>query len=115
MTGIADFFPWAGVILTVVLLIILWVRTKPATAQEALAQIQEMSAQASGLVAAAEQLWLTGKLPKDDRFRYVADRLAIAYPDLDEDQLRTTIEAAVYWLKTGMQQTKAAKQTKAGG
>lgn len=108
MIGIDQLLPWIGVALTVVLLIILWLRTAPASAQEALAQIQEMSAHASNLVAAAEQLWSTGKLPKDDRFKYVADRLKITYPDIDEDQLRTTIEAAVYWLKTGI-------QAKAGG
>lgn len=55
------------------------------------------------LVQAAEQLWLTGELPKDDRLRYVLDELEAIFPDLDERQLRATVESAVFWMKFGIQ------------
>jgi hypothetical protein len=61
--------------------------------------VVQASETALELVAGAEQLWLTGRLPKDGRFRMVYNQLAEIYPDLNEDQLTTTIEAAVYWLK----------------
>lgn len=57
-------------------------------------------------VSAAEQLWRTGQIPenasgeKDARFEWALERLQTLFPDLDEDTLEMTIEAAVFWLKS---------------
>lgn len=54
---------------------------------------------AETLVAAAEQLYVDERLPKNERFDYVMKQLRVFFPQLDEERLRLTIEAAVYWLK----------------
>lgn len=95
----SEWLAWIAVGLTVVLLVLVWVRTKPTSIAGAIGQIQQASETAKALVMAAEQLWLTGELQKDDRLYYVMERLQTAWPSLDEEQLRATAEAAVYWLK----------------
>lgn len=47
-------------------------------------------------VTAAEQLWESGKLPKNGRFDYVFSRLKERYPDVDSDMIRAAIEAGVW-------------------
>lgn len=54
---------------------------------------------ASQYVGAAEQLWLTGKLPRESRFDWVYERMLVACPGVDRGQLIALIEGAVYWLK----------------
>lgn len=54
---------------------------------------------ASQFVGAAEQLWLTGKLPRESRFDWVYERMLAACPGLERGQLIALIEGAVYWLK----------------
>lgn len=67
-------------------------------------------------VAAAEQLWQTGQIPrnadgeKDARFTWALERLQTIFPTLDDDTLEMTIEAAVFWLKSAF----AAKTTETG-
>lgn len=89
---------WASVALTVVVLVVLWVRTRPADTGEAMAQIREVSEFAQAAVMAAEQLWLTGALPKTARLDYVLD-LVQAQFGVDKETARMSAEAAVYWLK----------------
>lgn len=68
---------------------------------------------AQQLVGAAEQLWLTGKLPKESRYNWVYDKMAETFPELNAGQLIALIEGAVFWLKVatdaptreGMEQT----------
>lgn len=50
-------------------------------------------------VTAAEQLWESGKLPKDGRFDYVLSHLKERYPDVDTEMVRAAIEAGVWNLK----------------
>lgn len=89
---------WASVALTVVVLVVLWVRTRPADTGEAMAQIREVSEFAQAAVMAAEQLWLTGALPKTARLDYVLG-LVQAQFGVDQETARMSAEAAVYWLK----------------
>ena len=65
----------------------------------ALTDLQDAVAEARELVLAAEQLYQTGRLPKDKRFTWVYNRLKANLPDLSEDTLATAVEAAVAWLK----------------
>lgn len=65
-------------------------------------------------VAAAEQLWRTGQIPeadgvKDPRFVWAAERLEALFPQLSDEALEMTIEAAVFWLKGGVERWMAAK------
>jgi len=69
------------------------------SAEKAVAQMTEASTVAFNLVSAAEQLWTTGRLPKDERLDWVTAQLETLFPRLDDAQLRATVEAAVYWLK----------------
>lgn len=109
MENLAEFVPWIAVGLVVAGMIGLWLRKPPATAAEALAQVQEATEITRQLVAAAEQLWTTGRLPRDERFDWVATQLASRYPEMDSEQAAATIEAAVYWLKSGIRQAQAQR------
>jgi hypothetical protein len=72
---------------------------RPQNIQDVSATIIEAAETAEILVAAAEQLWLTGRLPKTERFNYVMEQLRERFPTVDLDQLEATVESAVYWLK----------------
>ncbi len=109
MENYGQFVPWIAFGLVVLGMVALWLRKPPATAAEALAQVQEATEITRQLVAAAEQLWTTGRLPRDERFDWVATQLASRYPDMDSDQAAATIEAAVYWLKSGIRQAQAQR------
>lgn len=82
-----------------VLGISLWRHGPAASLPGAAEQFASAAKSAVDLVTAAEQLWLTGELTRDGRLVYVMGLLREFYPDLDEHQLRATVEAAVYWLK----------------
>ena len=110
MENLSQFIPWIAVVLVVIGMIALWMRKPPATAAEALAEVQEATEVTRQFVAAAEQLWKTGRITRDERFEYVAARLAERYPGMDTNQAAATIEAAVYWLKNGLAQLQATKQ-----
>ncbi len=66
---------------------------------ETAAQLAQAAATAQDLVAAAEQLWSTGRLEKNERSEWVMDQLADLFPGLSENQLEAMLEAAVYLLK----------------
>lgn len=68
----------------------------------ALTGIETAAGAAKEYVAAAEQLWKTGKIAKGDRLDWVLDRLSDAFPAIPEETLRDSVEAAVTWLKMGM-------------
>jgi hypothetical protein len=72
---------------------------RPQNIQDVSATIIDAAETAEILVAAAEQLWLTGRLPKTERFNYVMEQLRERFPTIDLDQLEATVESAVYWLK----------------
>lgn len=74
---------------------------------DVLTQVQEAAGIARDLVAAAEQLWRTGRLERDARFHWVLDQLEELYPGLDPDLLAATVESAVFWLK--LAQERAAR------
>ena len=72
---------------------------RPRDIRDVSSTIIEAAETAEILVAAAEQLWLTGRLPKTERFNYVMEQLRERFPTVDLDQLEATVESAVYWLK----------------
>lgn len=75
----------------------------PSDAESASDTIIEAAGRAEILVAAAEQLWLTGRLPKSERLTYVMQELQKQFPNVDVSKLEATVEAAVYWLKFSQQ------------
>lgn len=82
---------------------------RPDSAGELLTEVQttatdlrEIIAMAEQLVAAAEQLWTTGKIGKDDRFDWVFERLDELFPDIDRPTLTAMIEGAVFLIKQGV-------------
>lgn len=81
--------------------LVLWFgwQNRPGSAAEVSRTIVDAAETAEVLVSAAEQLWLSGKLPKEGRFPYVLNRLVAEFPAINQQQLEATIEAAVYWLK----------------
>ena len=93
-----EMLAWVSVGLTVVTLVVLWLRTRPANADEAMAQIREVTEFAQAAVMAAEQLWQTGALPKTARLDYVLDLVQKQF-GVDKETARMSAEAAVYWLK----------------
>lgn len=95
----AQLIPWITVAMVGALLVLVWVRGKPADAASAVKDIQSASETAKTLVMAAEQLWNTGKLPKDERLDFVLEQLQEQHPWLNAEQARTSAEAAVFWLK----------------
>ena len=72
---------------------------RPQDIRDVSATLLEAAETAEILVAAAEQLWLTGRLPKTERFNYVMEQLRERFPTVDLDQLEATVESAVYWMK----------------
>ncbi len=84
------------------MLIVVWLRTRPQNVSEAITSLQEVSAVAQTAVAAAEQLWTTGQLPRDARFDYALSLLEAEFPALKREHLIAALEAAVFWLKTGL-------------
>lgn len=50
-------------------------------------------------VAAAEQLYSSGRIEKDSRFRYVFEALQKQYPDVDTKFVEAAIEAGVWHLR----------------
>jgi hypothetical protein len=66
---------------------------------ETLSDIETAAGAAREWVLAAEQLWKTGVLTKDERYEYVLRKLQEIYPGIDDDTLQGSIEAAVRWMK----------------
>lgn len=94
----------SAVVLAVVSVLV--VRKQPATvtgvieaAQEALTDIERVAGAAMEYVLAAEQLWSTGRLAKDSRFGFVVTRLKGLFPEISEETIEDSIEAAVAWMK----------------
>lgn len=88
---------------TLIVGIIVWLRTNQpaATLGDTFAQFQDALDAAPSVVAAVEQLWRTGEIPKDARLDEAMRRLGEWFPDLTDQQLRTAIEAGVFVLKMG--------------
>jgi hypothetical protein len=92
----------ASMALTVILLAVVWIRTRPANVAEAVASLQQVAEVAETAVSAAEQLWRTGKLPSDQRFGYAMTLLEAEFPAMRKEHLIAALEASVFWLKEGM-------------
>lgn len=68
-------------------------------AESTFADIERAAEAARQYVLAAEQLWLTGRLDKDNRLYWVVNKLQAVFPDISADTLEDTVEAAVAWIK----------------
>ena len=66
---------------------------------EGIEDVQVAIIVAQEMVLAAEQLWETGQIPKNERFDYVLEKMEMIFPNLDIDTLEPLIEAAVKWAK----------------
>lgn len=66
---------------------------------DTLSDIEMAAGAAREWVLAAEQLWETGRLEKDERFLFVLQKLQEIYPGIDAGTLEGSIEAAVRWAK----------------
>lgn len=87
-------------VVTLVLLAWLVLQRRPGSVDEAQAALAQAADLARVAVAAAEQLYRTGKLPDNDaKLDYALGLLEAQFPALESEQLVATIEAAVYWLK----------------
>jgi len=87
----------AGV--SVIILALLWLRTRPIGIEQAHNDLLLAAELARTAVAAAEQLWRSGRMPADDRIDYAMSVLQSQLPGVDVAQLQASIEAAVYWLR----------------
>lgn len=58
--------------------------------------------EAQGWVYDAEQLWLSGELPKSERTNYVMSQLRRALPAFDEETLLGAVRAAVAMAKSAI-------------
>lgn len=93
-------FYGGGLLVVVVVALLFALRQGRATSVGgAVEQMVDAATVARELVAAAEQLWLTGRLQRGERLDYVLDKLGAYFPDIDDDALIAIAEAAVYWLK----------------
>ncbi len=99
-------------VVAVVVLAWLIVRNPPRSVDQVQPMILEASETARLMVMAAQQLWQTGRLPSDQRFDWVADRLRAQY-DLEPAQVGALIEAGVYWVKHLTPTTATAATTTA--
>lgn len=67
--------------------------------EEVISDIEIAAGAAKEYVAAAEQLWRSGRLDKDGRLGWVLGKLQALFPDIPEETLVDSIEAGVTWLK----------------
>ena len=65
-----------------------------------LTDIEKAAGAAKEYVLAAEQLWATGRLDKENRLYFVVGKLQHLFPDMSEETIDDSIEAAVAWMKT---------------
>lgn len=70
--------------------------------QTAATDLEAVIAVATQLVAAAEQLWKTGKIGEEERFKFVFDQLTALFPDMDRTTLTAMLEGAVFLIKQGI-------------
>lgn len=94
--------PYVVALVAVVIVYALYRRGRVTNAVDALTEFQKAAAVAQDLVAAAEQLYVTGELPPDARLDWVMAQLGELFPNLTETQLRAIVEASVYWLRRGV-------------
>ena len=81
-------------------LVMLWrSRGSPEDVLTGIEDIETAIVVAQEMVLAAEQLWETGELPKNERFDYVLEKMEMIFPSLDIDTLEPLIEAAVKYAK----------------
>ena len=66
-----------------------------------LTDIERAAGAAKKYVLAAEQLWQTGRMDKDNRLYFVVSKLKAVFPDIAEETLEDSVEAAVAWMKLG--------------
>ena len=97
--GLRDYDGGGVRVVTLVLLAWLVLQRRPGSVDEAQAALAQAADLARVAVAAAEQLYRTGKLPDNDaKLDYALGLLEAQFPALESEQLVATIEAAVYWL-----------------
>lgn len=93
---------WTVLVLVIVAAVFayLWwrARTTGATA-DPLAMLAQANVIARDIVAAAEQLYRSGKLPRESRYDWAANELKRVAPGLAQEQVIAAVEAGVYWLK----------------
>lgn len=95
--------PYVFTLIVAAALVFMLNRQRPASdVDEAYIQWQDALDQAPLVVAAIEQLWVTGAIPKDARLDEAMRQLGHWFPALTEQQLRTAIEAGVHLLKQGV-------------
>jgi len=96
---ISEALGWRPAFVSVIILALLWLRTRPIGIEQAHNDLLLAAELARTAVAAAEQLWRSGRMPADDRFDYAMSVLQSQLPGVDVAQLQASIEAAVYWLR----------------
>ena len=92
----------AGIVAAVAVLLMAWYQKKRFDAALFISQFDEMrmaAEMARDFVLAAEQLWETGQIPKEDRYEVVWLQMQKWFPNIDEDTLEVLIESAVKGLK----------------
>lgn len=94
-------FALIGMIVAVALLAAIWYGRQWAQARIGAEGWQEIESYTGKLVEAAEQLYQSGKLQKDLRYRYVLEQLKERFPGLDDQDIQAFVESAVFWLKRG--------------
>ena len=84
----------------------LYIARKPATVgaildatEDGLSDIERAAGAAKEYVLAAEQLWKTGRLDKENRLYFAVERLAKLFPEIPAETLEDSVEAAVAWMK----------------
>jgi len=91
---------WGWAVALLVAVVALFLKVKPTTLSGSL---DDLWVDAKDYVKLAESLWDNGKLPGDDaskaKFNFVFEALKQRFPDLDENTLINTLEAAVKWVK----------------
>lgn len=80
-----------------------------------ISDIELAAAAAREWVLAAQQLYETGKLDREQRFEWVLFRLQATFPELTEDTLAGGIEAAVQWMKVLSGHAKNASNRSSAG
>lgn len=89
-----------SVVAVAIMGVMYWRTGKLLGAAEATNSAQELTETALTGARAAEQLWRSGKIMRDERLGKAIEHVKQWFPDLDEDSIITAVESAVLVVNT---------------
>lgn len=98
-----------AVALTGVALYLAWLLRKWLIAKIGVEDMALLEKYAANQVKAVAQMWESGQIQTDLRYRWAAEQVKRRFPKLDDNDIKSFVESAYYWLKKAVEVVDAAK------